>query len=196
MGGDRGRMRSRGRGPRDGIGVLVRGRDWLLSSLRQARMRPEGGEPRKGLSERHLHIRLRPASKTRGNTFLLFKPPRLCYSIMAAEPTSHIPKIKNAFMEHMLRARRCAKCFTHVRSFTPHTCGLDTFVPFDIGGHLSTELVTSCSRSHSQPGQKPSMAEGRLLEQAAGAASVWAIPCQPPGWSREGCAGLRDASVM
>lgn len=126
MGGDRGRMRSRGRGPRDGIGVLVRGRDWLLSSLRQARMRPEGGEPRKGLSERRLHIRLRPASKTRGNTFLLFKPPRLCYSIMAAEPTSHIPKIKNAFMEHMLRARRCAKCFTHVRSFTPHTCGLDT----------------------------------------------------------------------
>lgn len=95
----------------------------------------------------------------------------------------------------MLSARRCAKCFTHMRSFNPHTGGVDTFVPFDIGWHLSIEVVISCSRSHSQPGQEPSMAEGRLLEQAAGAAPIWAIPCKPPGWSQEGCADLRDGSV-
>lgn len=79
----------------------------------------------------------------------------------------------------MLSARRCAKCFTHVRSFNPRACGVDAFVPFDVGGHLSIELVISCSGSHSQPGWKPSTAEGRLLEQTAGASQEW--------WSQEGC---------
>lgn len=96
-----------------------------------------------------------------------------------------------------LSARHGASAHLHELMLSPHLWGRYYYLTCQGRKLLPIKLVTSCSRSHGQPGRSLLSLEGRLLDLAAGTASHWANAPGVKGsggdpQSQEGCVNPTD----